>query len=305
MFAGEGGAAGILCRDELHELDAGLIGVVEIELDLSVAAHLGFSAVGAFAVVAGQGGDGVVHVGDAEGEVVHDTGLMERWVGAVVEHVLEPVGAVGDLEADPVVDAVVFGAAVPVGTEAEDLLPEGVFLGAVGDEEAYVDDACTDGVGRWGRGGNRFFRVALDEDDEVAFWVADAELAVLKWEGGLDVVGFEVALELGCVSRGEGHGGQANVGLRRRRGEELDPLRVVDRVEPHLVDFFALEAESVAVELLRRCRIGGVEAGEGNSCDGWALLGQRGNREKAGEQEGSCGGAHGTNCNVVALIGQS
>ena len=61
-----------------------------------------------------------VHVDDAEREVVHDAGLVERWVGAVVEHVFEPVGAVGDLEADPVVDVVGFGAAVPVGAEAED-----------------------------------------------------------------------------------------------------------------------------------------------------------------------------------------
>ena len=64
----------------------------------------------------------------------------------IVEHVLEPVGAVGNLEADPV-DGVGFGAAVPVGTKAEDAAPEGVFVGAVGDHEAGVDDAMRCRVG--------------------------------------------------------------------------------------------------------------------------------------------------------------
>ena len=86
-------------------------------------------------------GDGVVHAGDAEGEVVHHAGLVKSWVGAGVEHVFEPVGAVWNLEADPVVDAIVFGAAVPVRPEAQDLLPERILFLAVGHNEAYVDDA--------------------------------------------------------------------------------------------------------------------------------------------------------------------
>lgn len=53
VLAGKGRAAGLLRWGELHEFDACLVGVVEVELDLAVAAHLGLGAVGSFAVVAG------------------------------------------------------------------------------------------------------------------------------------------------------------------------------------------------------------------------------------------------------------
>ena len=185
-------------------------------------------------------------------------------------------------------------------------LPERIFFCAVGDHETYVDDAVLVALGDGGAVATGFSELALNEDDEVAFGVADAELAVLEREVGLDVVGFEVALELGRVGGGEGDCGQADVGLRRwRSGEEFNPLRVIDRIDPHAVDFFALEAEGVAVELLRGCRIGGVEAGEGDAGDGRAAAGPaRESESKAGEQEDSSQGTHGTNCNEVAAIGQ-
>ena len=190
MLGGEGGAAGFLCGGELHVLDPGLVGIEEVELNFAVAAHLGFGAVGAFAVVAGESDDDVVHVGGAEGEVIGHAGLAERRGRGGVEHVFEPVGAVGNLEADPVGDVIVFGATVPVGAEAEDLLPEGVLFGAVGDDEAYVDDAGAGGTGGCCGCRDGFFGAALDEDDEVAFGVADCELAVFKGLFGLDALGF-------------------------------------------------------------------------------------------------------------------
>ena len=119
MGGGEGRAAGLLGGRELHELDASLIGVEEVELHFAVAANLGLAAVGAFAVVAGERGDGVLHLGDAEREVIGHAGLAQRWDGRWVEHVLDPVGAVGDLQGNPVGDGVGV-AAVPVGAEAED-----------------------------------------------------------------------------------------------------------------------------------------------------------------------------------------
>src|ERR1700727_778127 len=127
VLAGKGRTAGLLRGDELHELDASLVGVVEVELDFAVAAHLTFGAVGPFAVIAGQSDDSVRHADDAEGEMIHDPGVLKRWVGRVVEHVLEPVGAVGDLDADPVVDVRLW-TAVPVRTDAEDAFPERVFF---------------------------------------------------------------------------------------------------------------------------------------------------------------------------------
>ena len=97
-------------------------------------------------MIGGQLRNGVLHVGDTEGEVVHDSDVLERGVGWVVQHVLDPVGAVGNLEADPV-DGVGFGPAIPVGTKAEDVDPEGVFFGAIADHEAGVDDAVRGGIG--------------------------------------------------------------------------------------------------------------------------------------------------------------
>ncbi len=105
-----------------------------------------------------------------------------------------------------------------------------------------------------------------------------SELAVFEGDIGLDVVGFEIALELGSVGGGEGYGREADIRFGRWRGEDLDPLRVVDGIEPHAVGFFALEAQRGAVELLRGGGIGSVETGEGDSCDGRAsgLLGDCG-----------------------------
>src|SRR5271156_2341844 len=69
-------------RLELHVLDAGEVGVKEVELDLTVAAHLGLSAVGAFAVVAGESLDDVAHAGGAEREVVDDAKYLGGRIGA-------------------------------------------------------------------------------------------------------------------------------------------------------------------------------------------------------------------------------
>ena len=92
--------------------------------------------------------------------------------GAVADHhVLEPVVAVGDLLGDPVEGAGLHGA-VPVGAEAEEVAVEVVFVGAVVDEVADVDDAGADGVGGdhdgVGVGG-------LEELDAVAFGVGGVE----------------------------------------------------------------------------------------------------------------------------------
>ena len=62
MLASEWRAAGLLCWSELHELDTGLVGVEEIQLDFAVATDLRFGAVGAFAVILRKCRDSVAHV---------------------------------------------------------------------------------------------------------------------------------------------------------------------------------------------------------------------------------------------------
>ena len=60
-------------------------------------------------------------------------------------------------------------------------------------------------VGGWRRKGCGFCAL-LDEEDEIAFGIVDAERAVLEWLVNGDVVGFEIALE-GCgIACGEGYG---------------------------------------------------------------------------------------------------
>jgi len=71
-FAEDWGAAGRAGGFELHVFDAGEVGVEEVELDLSIFAHLRLGAVGAFALVAGEGCDDVGHLVGAEREVVED-----------------------------------------------------------------------------------------------------------------------------------------------------------------------------------------------------------------------------------------
>src|SRR6266568_426987 len=69
-------------------------------------------------------------VGDAESDVVHDTECVMVSVGGDVEHVFEPVGAVGDLHVDPA-GFVICSSAMPINMEAEDVFVEAIFGGAV------------------------------------------------------------------------------------------------------------------------------------------------------------------------------
>src|SRR6266487_329534 len=93
------GAAGFLNGLEFHEFDAGVVGIIEVELPLAVAADLGFF--GAAPTVLAKLRFGGVDVGDAESNVVHDAESVKVSVGRDVEHVFDPVSAVGDLHVYP------------------------------------------------------------------------------------------------------------------------------------------------------------------------------------------------------------
>src|SRR6266446_4377015 len=136
MRASVVGAAGFLNGSEFHELDTGVVGVIEVELPLAVAADFGFF-VAAPSVLAKLRFRGV-NVGDAESDVVHDAESVMVSVGWDVEHVFDPVGAVGDLHVYPT-GFVVFPSAVPVDVEAEKVFVEFVFRGAVVNDEAGMD----------------------------------------------------------------------------------------------------------------------------------------------------------------------
>ena len=89
-----------------------------------------------------------------------------------------------------------------------------------------------------------------------------------KFDG--DVVSGEEADEGGGVARGEGRGGEADVGFGWGGGEDLDPLGGADGVNPLTGKFVLGEAEGFAVEAGGGGGVGGVEAGEGDAGDGGA-----------------------------------
>jgi hypothetical protein len=72
------GAAGFLDGGELHQFHANGVGVEEVELPLAVFAHLGARVEIAEAVFGRERGDGLLHIYDAEGEVIEDAELFER-----------------------------------------------------------------------------------------------------------------------------------------------------------------------------------------------------------------------------------
>jgi len=257
---GEVGAAGLHDGLELHELDAGAVGIVEVGLPFAVFAHLGAVVAGWEAVLGVEGGDGGFHVGDAEGEVVEDAefagvDVIERGGGAVADHhVLDPVVAVGDLLGDPV-DVVGLHGAEPVGAEAEDVVEEAVFGGLVVDEEADVDDAGGDGLGAGGEG-DRLAR--FDELNFVAFGILGLEPVALVG-GGLEVGDFDAfRLEVGVEGFGfggvEGDAGDAAEGglLVGRERQDFDELggAEVEAVSGRILGIIGFEGtKNLAVEI--------------------------------------------------------
>src|SRR5712691_6550364 len=137
MRAGVLRAAGLLHGCEFHEFDARVVGIVEIELPFAVAADFGLFVAGPTVLpkLFFRG----VDVGDSESDVVHDTESVMVGVGGDVEHVFDPVGAVGDLHVHPT-GYVVFPSTVPIDVEAKDVFVKVIFRRAIVNDEAGVDD---------------------------------------------------------------------------------------------------------------------------------------------------------------------
>ena len=119
----------------LHELDTGAVGIEEVYLALTVDAdvHVDGLAVGLVRRAGFEGVDGLLDVGNHEGDVVLATPLVRRREG-VVEHELDVVLTVGDAEVDPT-ELFAVGAAAPELAEAEEGTVEVEGLLAVADEE--------------------------------------------------------------------------------------------------------------------------------------------------------------------------
>jgi hypothetical protein len=292
---GEVGAAGLHDRLELHEFDASAIGVVEVGLPLAVPTHLRPIVFRWEAVVFVEGLNGLLHVGYAEGEMVEDSEVLGAKVfggcgGAVAHHhVLQPVVAVGDLLGDPV-DGIGFHGTVPVGTEAEKVAIKVVFVCAVVDKVADVDDARADGM-RGDR--DDVCEAGLKELNLVAFGVLGVE-PVRAVGGGVELgcsllVGEEVDAEGGGVGGIVGDAGHAADGVVGGEGKHLDELggaEVVAGAGGILRVGTFRGSEEVAVEVVGGRHVLRVHTHVRDAGDGWAGLLSEGGE---GREDEDCG----------------
>ena len=139
--------------------------------------------------------------------ILHAALLFVR-SGRDVEHVFDPVGAVGDLNLPPVVVGVL-EAAVPVHTEAEEIPIEAILGSAVLDDEAGVKHARAD---LFGGCSEHDAGVQLHEGDGITFGVVENATRdatdISGDRANRDMVGKEVATHPDNVGCGEGDFGE-------------------------------------------------------------------------------------------------
>lgn len=125
---------------ELHEFDAGAVGVVEGQLEFAVDAEdLGVLAGSRLPTASFET---LLQIGDADdsgGDMVGAAEFGAGGLGWIVEHVFDPIGAVGHLHHDPI-GAGVGVAALPVEVEAEEVFVEAVHGSAIANDISGVDD---------------------------------------------------------------------------------------------------------------------------------------------------------------------
>src|SRR5260370_8694802 len=93
-------ATGFLYGSEFHEFDAGVVRIVEIELPFAAAADFGLF--GAAPTVCAELLFSSVNIGNAESDVVRRAERAVVCVGGDIQHVFDPVGAVGDFHVYPI-----------------------------------------------------------------------------------------------------------------------------------------------------------------------------------------------------------
>src|ERR1700751_1001655 len=163
-------AAGILGGLESHDLDAGTVGIVDIDAPLAVTSYL--RSVQLFHAALAQLGCGGLNVVEAQREMIVHAALLGVGLGGSVEHVPDPVGAIRDLNFPPVVGSVL-ETAMPVHSEAEQIPVEAIFGRAILDDEASVQHPCAE---LSGGGSGPSERMKLHEGDGVPFGIVQREI---------------------------------------------------------------------------------------------------------------------------------
>ena len=116
----------------------------------------------------------LLHILDAQRDVVHHSHLPPFGLGGDVEHIFQPTGAVGHLHRAPV-GAARLHPAMPVNMEPQSVFVESVFRRPVVNDESGVNHPAGNGIGigfilRLSFG-------AFDELDDVAFGILHPEAA--------------------------------------------------------------------------------------------------------------------------------
>ncbi len=129
-------------------------------------------------------------------------------IGRNIEHVFDPVGAVGDLHVDPV-GFVVLPSALPVKVKAKDVFVEAILGSAVLNDKAGVKNARADLFGGSSKHGAR---VKLHEDDGITLGIVETEMGdgadISGNRADGDVMGKEVVAHPGEVRCGKGDFGE-------------------------------------------------------------------------------------------------
>src|SRR5208283_1856258 len=168
------GAARFFDWGEFHKFDAGIVGIVQVELPFAIATDF-WGGIGAhIGARLFQRGCGHFNVFHADRNVIHDAERLLVRGGTDVQHVLDPIGAIGNLHGDPV-GVGILHAAVPIGAKSENVLVEMIHGGAVFDDETGVYYAHVTGTGRpWVV--HRKWSRALDEGNRIAFGVSQFKM---------------------------------------------------------------------------------------------------------------------------------
>ena len=102
MRAREIETAWLLYRLELHQFHPREIGIKHIELPLPVSANLRFLVAARLPTVRFHSGLRFLHIGHSKRNVVHNPHKLKIHLFWLIQHVFQPVCAVGDLHSDPI-----------------------------------------------------------------------------------------------------------------------------------------------------------------------------------------------------------
>ena len=134
-----------MSRRELHNFDPCPVWVVGIQAVFAVAAD--FRAVECLQTVQSKLARSSVNVFHAQGKMVLHSELLVVGVCRNVEHVFDPIWAVGNLKFVPI-GAVIFEPAIPVKAKPEEVNVKTILGAHVCDDETCMDQVRTDPLRR-------------------------------------------------------------------------------------------------------------------------------------------------------------